>query len=83
MIFSCEYYELTYDDIVQLKKKKLIEYIQEDDLPRNIPCQILICIEHINKARIIFYNPRFVVPQQVFDNAFLNKDIIDRCQKNG
>ncbi len=83
IIFSCEHFELTHEDIAQLKKRKLIAYIQEDDLPDSIPCQVLIFIENFNKAKVMLFNPRFDLPPQVFENAFLNKDIIQRCKTNG
>ena len=83
IIFSCEYLELTHDDIAELKKKKLISYVNEDDLPRIIPCQVLVFFERSNKARVMFFNPRFQLPSEVFKNEFLNKNLIDRCKTNG
>jgi len=82
-IFSCEYVELTQEDIAEFKKKKLIQYVNEDDLLRMIPCQVLVFLENINKAKVIFFNPRFVLAQEVFDHEFLNRNLIERCQTNG
>ena len=82
MIFSCEDFELRRENIAELKKKKLIGYVNEDDLPEIIPCQVLIFIEHVNKAQITFFNPKFTLPAEVLDNPFLNKDLIARSQKN-
>ena len=83
IIFSREEFKLTHDDIADLKKKKLISYIVEETLPRIIPCQVLVFIENSTKARVMFFNPRFVLPLEVFDEPFLNKNIIDRCKTNG
>ena len=83
IIFSCEHFELHQDDITQLKKKKIISYVVEETLPRIIPCQVLIFIENGNKTRIIFFNPKFILPLEVFDEPFLNKNLIDRCKTNG
>jgi hypothetical protein len=83
IIFSCEEFELNHDDIAELKKKKLISYVLEETLPRMISCQVLIFIENANKARVILFNPRFVLPLEALDEPFLNKNLIDRCKKNG
>lgn len=83
IIFSCENFELTHSDIAELKKKKLISYVMEETLPRIIPCQVLIFIENPYKARVMFFNPRFVLPLEVFDETFLNKNLIERCKTNG
>ena len=83
IIFSCEHFELTQNDIAELKKKKLISYIVEETLPRILPCQVLIFIENSIKARVIFFNPRFALPLEVFDEPFLNKNLIERCKTNG
>jgi hypothetical protein len=83
IIFSCEEFDLTRDDITDLKKKKIISYVVEETLPHTIHCQILIFIENSTKAKIMFFNPKFVLPLEVFDEPFLNKNLIDRSQKNG
>jgi len=83
IIFSCEHFELHQDDITQLKKKKIISYVVEETLPKITPCQVLIFIENGNKTRIIFFNPKFILPLEVFDEPFLNKNLIDRCKTNG
>jgi hypothetical protein len=83
IIFSCENFDLSHEDIAELKKKKLISYVMEETLPRTIPCQVLIFIENSNKAKIMFFNPRFVLPLEVFDEPFLNKNLIERCKTNG
>lgn len=82
-IFSCENYELSRQDIAELKKKKLIQYIEENDLPESIPCQVLLITEHIHKAEVMFFNPTFELPAKVFDEPLLNKNLIDRSAKNG
>jgi hypothetical protein len=83
IIFSCEEFELTHSDITELKKKKLVSYIVEETLPRIIPCQVLVFIENPYKARVMFFNPRFVLPLEVFDEPFLNKNLIERSKTNG
>ena len=83
IIFSCENFELHHEDIIELKKKKFISYVNEETLPRIIPCQVLIFFEYGSKARIMLFNPRFVLPQEVFDDPFLNKNLIERSKTNG
>jgi hypothetical protein len=61
LMFSCENHELLREDITQLKKEKLVQYIQEEDLPEIIPCQILMFLENPKKARVVFFNPNFIL----------------------
>ena len=82
LIFSCEDFELRQEDIAELKKKKLITYVQENDLPEIIPCQVLIFLEYGNKAQITFFNPKFELPEKIFETPWLNKDLIERNKKN-
>ena len=82
IIFSCEIFELKRENITDLKKKKLISHIQEDDLPPRIDCQVLIFFENSNKAKVMFFNSNFILPLKVFDEPFLNRDLIDRSKKN-
>lgn len=79
LIFSCEHFELHREDIIQLKGKKLINYVQEDQLPQTIPCQVLVFVEKI-KARVILFNPSIILSLK--DEPFLNKDIIERTKEN-
>ena len=83
IIFSCEHFELHRDDITELKKEKLVSYIQEETLPPTISCQVVIFFEPINKAKIMLFNPRFTLPQAVLDEPFLNKQLIQRSETNG
>lgn len=83
IIFSCERYELRQEDITQLKKDKLIKYVQEEYLPTTIPCQVLMFLENPNKAQIIFFNPTFILPEAALEDNFLNRDLIEQCSKNG
>ena len=83
LMFSSEKYELTREDIQQLKKEKLIQYVQEENLPESITCQVLMFLDSPKKARIVFFNSNFTLPQEVYDNHFLNKDVIEQCELNG
>lgn len=83
LMFSCENHELSREDIAQLKKEKYVQYIQEEDLPEIIHCQMLLFLENPRKARVIFFNPDVVLPKEVYENHFLNKDIIEQCELNG
>jgi hypothetical protein len=82
IIFTCEDFELTHEDIADLKKKKYISYVEEKTLPERIPCQVLIFLENM-KARVVFFNQDFVLPPEVLKESFFNKDLIDRCATNG
>lgn len=81
LTFYCEKYELTRQDIMELKNKKLLKFVKWDDLPETISCQVLIHCEGINKAKVIFFNPSFELPKECFDQEFLNKDLLEWHQR--
>jgi len=83
LMFSCENHELSREDITQLKKEKYIQYIQEEDLPEIIVYQVLMFLDNPKKARIVFFNSNFTLPKEVYDNHFLNKNMIEKCELNG
>ena len=83
IIFSCDDIELTHKDITELKEKKLIKYVLEETLPEVIHCQVLIFIENWLKAKVMLFNNDFVLPQEVEDEPFLNKTLIERCLTHG
>lgn len=83
LIFLCERYDLTREDIKELKSKKLLKFINEDDLPKAIPCQVIVHCETYRKAKLTFFNPRFNLPLEVYNEPFLNKDIIESSKRNG
>jgi hypothetical protein len=78
VIFSCET-DLTHQDIIDLKERKLISYVEESTLPESIPCQVLIFIEPPTKAKVVFFNNDFVLPKEAEDEPFLNKMLLERC----
>lgn len=82
LIFSCENYELIREDIAELKKDKIVKYIQEETFPEKVQCQVLMFLENPRQAQIIFFNPDFIMPAEAMENYFLNKDLIEQCQKN-
>lgn len=77
IVFFDSSYVLCRQDIVDLKKKKLITYIDENDLPETLPCQILVSLEDSSKAKMMIFNPDYILSASVFDNAFLNKELIE------
>lgn len=77
LIFSCEEYELTREDIIQLKKEKIVKYVQEEIFPERVPCQVLMFLENPKEAKMIFYNPNFMLPAETLEDNFLNKDLIE------
>ncbi len=83
IIFSCDDIELTRKDIAELKEKKLISYVLEETLPEVIHCQVLIFVEAPLKAKVMLFNNDFVLPQEVEDEPFLNKTLIERCLTHG
>ena len=83
VIFTCEDFELTREDIAELKKKKYISYVEEKTLPEVLPCQVLIFLENASKARVVFFNQDFVLPSEAQEEKFLNKDLLERCATNG
>lgn len=80
LIFSCEYIELLHEDIIELKNRKYINYVNENELPEKIPCQVLIFVEGV-KAKFVLFNPSIVL--EFKDESFLNKDIIEWTKENG
>ena len=83
IIFSCEHYELTREDITELKKDKILKYIQEETFPEKIQCQVLMFLENPRQAQIIFFNPDFILPEEILEEPFLNQHLIQQCKKNG
>lgn len=83
IIFSCDDIELTRKDIAELKEKKLISYVLEETLPEVIHCQVLIFVEAPLKVKVMLFNNDFVLPQEVEDEPFLNKNLIERCLTHG
>lgn len=83
IIFSCEHYELTREDITELKKDKILKYIQEECFPEKISCQVLLFLESTKEAKIVFFNPDFILPEEILEEPFLNQHLIQQCKKNG
>lgn len=83
IIFSCEDYELTREDITELKKDKILKYIQEEYFPEKISCQVLLFLESAKEAKIVFFNPDFILPKEILEEPFLNQHLIQQCEKNG
>jgi hypothetical protein len=83
IIFSCENYELTREDIAELKKDKIVKYVQEETFPEKISCQVLMFLENPRQTQIVFFNPDFILPEKILEDHFLNQDLIQQCQKNG
>lgn len=83
IIFSCEHFELTREDITILKKEGVLKYVQEEVFPEKIPCQVLMFWEKPTQTQIIFFNPDFIMPPETMEDNFLNRDFIQQCQKNG
>jgi hypothetical protein len=83
IIFSCESYDLKPEDIAQLKKEKIVKHVQEENLPERIPCQVLMFWENYKEAKIIFFNPDFILPEKALEENFLNQDLIRQCEENG
>ena len=82
IMFSCKDFELHRQDIEDMKKKKLIKLVQSETLPDPVPCQVVVYFETWNKARIIFFDPEFIMHEEVYAEPFMNKDLIDRSEKN-
>ena len=83
IIFSCEHFELTREDITFFKKEGIVKHVQEEIFPERIPCQVLMFWEKPTQTQIIFFNPDFVMPLEMMEDNFLNRDLIQQCQKNG
>lgn len=83
LTFYCEHFELTRADIDELKEKKLIRLIETECLPETLPCQVLVQCESVARAKITFFNPNFILPEAVYDEPFLNKDLIEASERNG
>lgn len=78
LIFSCDKYYLSREDIKSLKNKKILAFVEEETLPEEISCQVLVQFENYNKVKIIFFNYDFIsLPEDVIEEPFLNKDLIE------
>ncbi len=82
IIFSCESYELRPEDIVKLKENRIVKHVQEENLPERIPCQVLMFRENYKEAKIIFFNPDFILPEKALEDNFLNQDLLRWCKEN-
>ncbi len=83
LAFYCGKYELCSEDLDELKKKKLIKLVEWEGLPKTVPCQVLIYCETVVKAKVIFFNTTFVLPEACYDEPMLNKDLIEWSKKSG
>ncbi|EKD29679.1 MAG: hypothetical protein ACD_78C00320G0018 [uncultured bacterium (gcode 4)] len=83
LTFYCERFELSREDIEELKEKKLVRLVETDGLPKTIPCQVLVQCETVTRAKITFFNHTFVLPQAVYDDPFLNRDLIEASERHG
>lgn len=83
LTFYCERFELSREDIEELKEKKLVRLVETDGLPETIPCQVLVQCESVFRAKITFFNHTFVLPKAVYNDPFLNKDLIETSERHG
>lgn len=83
LTFFCDKFELHREDIADFKKKKLVRLVDADSLPETIPCQVLVQCENATRAKMTFFNPNFLLPQEVYDDPLLNKDLIEASERNG
>lgn len=83
LTFYSERFELSREDIGELKSKKLVRLIETDALPETIPCQVLVQCESAFRAKITFFNPGFVLPQAVHDDPLMNRDLIEASERHG
>ena len=81
--FFCDKYELRREDIADLKKRKLLNFVEEDTLPEVITCDTLIHLESFKKARIMLFNLAFLLPKECLEEPLLNKNLLQWSRKNG
>lgn len=82
LTFYCEHFELSREDIEELKERKLVRLVETENLPETIPCQVLVQCETVTRAKITFFNPAFVLPQAIYDDPFLNRDLIEASERH-
>ena len=83
IVFYDPKFKFTREDLVLLKKKKLLKYIDEDTFPEQIDCQVLLTMEPNNIAKIIFFDPERILPSEISTQALYNKNIITRSHQHG
>ena len=83
LTFYSERFELSREDIEELKEKKLVRLVETEYLPKMIPYQVLAQCEGVTRTKITFFNPNFVLPQEVYDDPFLNRDLIEGSDRHG
>lgn len=83
LTFFCDRYELTREDIEEFKTKKLVRLVETEHLPPYIPCQVLVQCESVHRAKITFFNPSFILPEVVYEDTLLNKDLIEASERHG
>lgn len=61
----------------------MLRFVEPDTLPESIPCQVLILASGPKRAKISFFNPVLKLPEEVYEERFLNRDIIAWSEQNG
>ena len=82
MVFAWDYFNLTREDVMMLKKNGLLKYVNGIDFPEITPCQVLVQFENYKTAKVIFFNTEEVLPKEIFNEPLLNKDLIERQRSN-
>lgn len=82
LIFSCDEYVLTHEDIAYLKEEKYIQFVKWDDLPQEIECKCMVTYQAFNRLKVMLYNDKLPLPFECHDEPFLNKDLLEWAERN-
>lgn len=80
MIFTYDNYELERGDIIKLNQDKILKFVNWENLPEMINCNVILQFESPIKVKFIFYNTTFKMPEKVYLEPILNKNLIERSE---
>jgi hypothetical protein len=83
LTFYCDKFELAREDIMRFKDFKYVAFVKGDDLPDRIVCEVLVRLEGFRKAKIMFFNLAFPLPEAVYEEPLLNRNLIEWSKRNG
>lgn len=83
MIFSADEFVLQPHHILSWRTNGWLKLVDENTFPENVPCQVIVQIEKYNQLKCIFFNMDFVIPEELYEEPLLNRNLLDRHEKNG
>jgi len=83
MSFFCDDYALTDSDIQYLIQKKYIRQVDPETFPASVSCNVVITCKDYITAHVVFSQPDFHVPEECYDEPFLNQTLLEGEKNHG